>query len=131
MAYELGNSIKVSAGETIIGGQQECSLTMESELSDTTTKDSGDWSEEEVVGLSWSIECSGLIAVDDKGVEALETAWKAKQTVDIKYGTPQKFKKGKALIESLERNSASKEKSTYSVSFKGVGELTDGTEPSL
>lgn len=127
MAYRLGNSIKVTIGEDLIGGQQNCTLTMNSETGDTTTKDSGVWSESEVTGLSWEVSCDGLIAVDDAAVTALETAWKSMQKVTIKYGTPQKFKTGEAIIESLEQNDAMKEKSTYSVSFKGVGELTDGT----
>ena len=125
--YELGNSIKVSVGETLIGGQTECSLTMETETMETTTKDSGNWSEEEAVGLSWSISCDGLVITTDEGLEALETAWKTMSTVDIKYGTATNYKSGKAIIESLEQNSPSKEKTTYSVSLKGVGELTKST----
>ena len=125
--FETGNSIKVSVGEVLIGGQQNCSITMETETYDATTKDSGVWSEEEAVGLSWSIDCDGLILVDDAGLEALLTAWKGLQTVDIKYGTSTKYKTGKAIVESLSQNSSMKEKSTWSVTFKGCGELTDSS----
>ena len=52
MAFEQGNSIKVTIGSTLIGGQQGCSLNMETETSETTTKDSGVWSESEATGLS-------------------------------------------------------------------------------
>lgn len=127
MAYELGNDIRVSVGEKLIGGQQNCSLNMETETGDTTTKDSGVWSESEAVGLSWSVDCDGLIAVDDEGVEALITAWQTMKTVDIKYGKTGKYRKGKAIIESLSQNASQKEKCTYSVTFKGVGELTKDT----
>lgn len=124
--YRLGNNVRVSVGEQLIGGQQNCSLSMNSETGDTTTKDSGIWSESEVTGLSWSVSCDGLITVDDAAVSVLEAAWKNAEKVTIQYGTADKFKTGQAIIESLEQNDAMKEKSTYSVSFIGVGALEDG-----
>ena len=126
--YRLGNNIRVSVGETLIGGQQNCSLTMSSETAETTTKDSGMWAESEVTGLSWSVSCDGLIAVDDAAVAALEAAWKNAEKVQIQYGTADAYKMGDAIIESLEQNDAMKEKSTYTVSFVGVGELKDSSE---
>ena len=126
--YRLGNNIRVSVGDQLIGGQQNCTLSMNSETGDTTTKDSGIWAESEVTGLSWSVSCDGLIAVDDAAVIALETAWKKAEKVTIQYGTAEAYKTGEAIIESLEQNDAMKEKSTYTVSFIGVGEIKDGPE---
>ena len=124
MAFEQGNSVKVTIGSTLIGGQQGCSINMETETSDTTTKDSGVWSEAEAIGLSWSVDLDGLVVVGDEGLEALEEAWENLQQVDVKYGTAEKYKSGKAIITSLSSNSPSKEKTTYSVSLQGVGALT-------
>ena len=124
MAFEQGNSIKVTIGSTLIGGQQGCSLNMETETSETTTKDSGVWAESEATGLSWSVDCDGLVVVDDDGLEALEEAWRTLSKVTVKYGTHEKYKTGQAIITSLSQNSPSKEKTTYSVSLQGVGELT-------
>ena len=124
MAFEKGNDIRVSIGNVLIGGQQGCSINRETETSDTTTKDSGIWSEAEAIGLSWSVDCDGLVVVGDEGLEALETAWENLQQVDVKYGSAERYKTGKAIITSLSSNSASKEKTTYSVSFQGVGALT-------
>ena len=124
MAFELGNDIRVSVGDVLIGGQQGCSINRETETSDTTTKDSGVWSEAEAIGLSWSVDCDGLVVVGDEGLEALENAWENMQQVDIKYGSASNYKTGKAIITSLSSNSAKKEKTTYSVSFQGVGALT-------
>lgn len=127
--YEKGNDIRISVGATLIGGQQDCSLNRETETSDTTTKDSGHWSEEEAVGLSWSVDCSGLVPVDDEGLKALETAWETMKTVDVKYGKAGNYKVGKAIIESLSQNAPQKEKCTYSVTLKGVGALTKDALP--
>ena len=124
MAFEKGNDIKVSVGSTLIGGQQNCSINRETETSDTTTKDSGVWSEAEAIGLSWSVDLDGLVVVGDAGLKALETAWENLQQVDVKYGTSTNYKSGKAIITSLSSNSANKEKTTYSVSLQGVGALS-------
>ena len=123
MAFEKGNDIKVSVGATLIGGQQNCSINRETETSDSTTKDSGVWSEAEAIGLSWSVDLDGLVVVGDAGLKALETAWENLQQVDVKYGTSTDYKSGKAIITSLSSNSANKEKTTYSVSLQGVGAL--------
>ena len=123
MAFEKGNDIRVSVGSTLIGGQQNCSINRETETSDTTTKDSGVWSEAEAIGLSWSVDLDGLVVVGDAGLKALETAWENLQQVDVKYGTASNYKSGRAIITSLSSNSASKEKTTYSVSLQGVGAL--------
>ena len=124
MAFEKGNDIRVSIGEILIGGQQGCSINRETETSETTTKDSGVWAESEATGLSWSVDCDGLVVVGDEGLEALETAWENLQKVDVKYGSAEKYKTGKAIITSLSSNSPSKDKTTYSVSLQGVGALT-------
>ena len=83
MAFEKGNDIRLSIGDVLIGGQQGCSLNRETETAETTTKDSGVWSESEAVGLSWSVDCDGLVVVGDEGLEALETAWENLQQVDV------------------------------------------------
>ena len=128
MAFEKGNDIKISVGATLIGGQQNCSINRETETSDSTTKDSGVWSEAEAIGLSWSVDLDGLVVVGDAGLKALETAWENLQQVDVKYGTSTNYKSGRAIITSLSSNSASKEKTTYSVSLQGVGALSKTEE---
>ena len=124
MAFEQGNDIRVSIGEVLIGGQQGCSINRETETTDSTTKDSGVWSESEAIGLSWSVDCDGLVVVGDEGLQALENAWENLQQVDVKYGSSSNYKTGKAIITSLSSNSPSKDKTTYSVSLQGVGALT-------
>ena len=124
MAFEQGNDIRVSIGEVLIGGQQGCSINRETETTDSTTKDSGVWSESEAIGLSWSVDCDGLVVVGDEGLQALENAWENLQQIDVKYGSSSNYKTGKAIITSLSSNSPSKDKTTYSVSLQGVGALT-------
>ena len=122
--YELGNDIMVSLDEEIIGGQKDCSLNRESSTTDVTTKESGMWSEEEITGLSWSVDLSGFVTVDYEKFDKLQTAWREAELVDVKYGKPGRYEEGKAIITSLSTNSAAKDKSTYSVSLKGYGKLS-------
>ena len=128
MAFEKGHDIRVSIWATLIGGKQNCTIYRDTETSDTTTKDSGVWSEAEAIGLSWSVDLDGLVVVGDAGLKALETAWENLQQVDVKYGTSTNYKSGRAIITSLSSNSASKEKTTYSVSLQGVGALSKTEE---
>lgn len=127
-SYEQGNDIKVTIGSTLIGGQTGASINYESETAETTTKDSGDWSEAEVTGLSWSVDLDGMVVVGDQGLAALRTAWKTKAKVQVKVGTPTEYESGEAIIASYSKNAPAKEKSTYSVSLQGVGPLTE-TKP--
>ena len=122
--YELGNDIMVSLDDEVIGGQKDCSLNRESSTSDVTTKESGIWSEEEITGLSWSVDLSGFVTTDYEKFDKLQTAWRNAEQVDVKYGKPGRYEQGKAIITSLSTNSAAKDKTTYSLSLKGYGPLT-------
>jgi len=122
--YELGNDIMVSLGGEVIGGQKDCSLNRESVTADVTTKESGMWSEEEITGLSWSVDLSGFVTTDYEKIDKLQEAWRNAEQVDVKYGKPGRYEQGKAIITSLSTNSAAKDKTTYSLSLKGYGPLT-------
>jgi len=122
--YELRNDIMVSLGGEVIGGQKDCSLNRESATADVTTKESGMWSEEEITGLSWSVDLSGFVTTDYEKIDKLQEAWRNAEQVDVKYGKPGRYEQGKAIITSLSTNSAAKDKTTYSLSLKGYGPLT-------
>jgi len=122
--YELRNDIMVSLGGEVIGGQKDCSLNRESATADITTKESGMWSEEEITGLSWSVDLSGFVTTDYEKIDKLQEAWRNAEQVDVKYGKPGRYEQGKAIITSLSTNSAAKDKTTYSLSLKGYGPLT-------
>ena len=122
--YEIANDIMVSLNGEVIGGQKDCSMNRESSTTDVTTKESGMWSEEEITGLSWSVDLSGFVTVDYEKFDKLQTAWRNAELVDVKYGKPGRYEQGKAIITSLSTNSVAKDKSTYSLSLKGYGPLT-------
>ena len=122
--YEIANDIMVSLNGEVIGGQKDCSMNRESSTTDVTTKESGMWSEEEITGLSWSVDLSGFVTTDYAKFDKLQTAWRNAELVDVKYGKAGRYEQGKAIITSLSTNSVAKDKSTYSLSLKGYGPLT-------
>ena len=99
--YELGNDIMVSLDGEVIGGQKDCSLNRESSTSDVTTKESGIWSEQEITGLSWSVDLSGFVTTDYEKFDKLQTASRNAEQVDVKDGTPGRDAQGKAIISYM------------------------------
>ena len=122
--YEVANDIMVALDGEVIGGQKDCSINRESATTDVTTKESGMWSEEEITGLSWSVDLSGFVTVDYEKYDKLQSAWREAELVTVKYGKPGRYEEGKAIITSLSSNSSAKDKSTYSLSLKGYGPLS-------
>lgn len=118
------------------------SLRMNTETSDTSTKDHGIWSAAEVTRISWEASTEALVTVDasTNSWDTLFTAMKAGTTVTLKMGVPanydsdgipqagwsvptSKYYTGSALITSLERNDPNNEDSSMTATFTGVGEL--------
>ena len=119
--YENGSNVRIYVNGKMVAGQQNCTLDMSSSTIDCSTKESGLYEEFEVAGLGWSISLDGLVPLTDDAYEILEEAWEATEIVELHIGRTGKYKKGKAVIESLSLNSPMKDKSKYSCSLKGCG----------
>jgi hypothetical protein len=44
-----------------------CQIHISAELQDSSSKDSGDWQEQEVTGLSWDVQTDSLVTIEDNG----------------------------------------------------------------
>lgn len=86
------------------------------------------WEEKVVNGLSYTVTTEGLVFYGETaaGYARLLRAWKSGKTVKLKCmereNDDKPYLKGDCVIDSLERNDAAKEKSTYSASFSNSGE---------
>jgi len=123
-----------------IAGATSCQVSVEAQLSETSTKDStGDWSDQECVGKSWSGSVDALILGTDNaaitGLSALslvgQTVWVEfiettgeKNRADASTGT--KYT-GTAIVQSISQTHQNKQTSSWSMSFTGVGALTSGS----
>ena len=126
-------------------------LSLNTETSDTSSKDDGLWSKSELTGLNWQITSESIgspsedEAVDISYEELLDMCM-AGEPVDIVSGIPKNKSndgvpeggwqepdgtspslvhyKGKALITAVELNAPNGDNSSISATFTGVGKLT-------
>ena len=81
MAAVRGLDILVYQGDTVLGSQQNCTLSMESESIDCSNKNSFGWADFIAGAKSWSIECEGQFVSTEQ--EALMTAFVDGEFVQI------------------------------------------------
>lgn len=132
--------ILVGAGSAAkcIARAKSCTINIEAQLEDTSTKDStGDWAENEGVGKSWNMTTDSLVVLeDDNGgktvldfIDAVGTKFaiefdetsgtqnRAAQNSDIK-------RTGYAILQSVSINSTNRQQVTYSTQWTGSGPLS-------
>jgi TP901-1 family phage major tail protein len=130
--------IKLRIGSTpvAIAKLTECSLTINGETRDITTKDSSGW-RELTSGLStWSVKVSGLIDYNS-GATAnsmlLADAIVAKTTLVAEFGTGvtgDEKMSGSVIVTSFEKSAPSTaQNTTFSCSLEGTGALTIAAYP--
>lgn len=134
-----GTSLVVLVGTEVIAHATSCTLSVSADLPDATTKQSGGWAEE-IAGLrSWSLTTDGLATVEPTGtnyvVGDLFSALNGRTKVTVKFTTVNGstpitgdlYWEGDAFLESLDITADMESPVTYSASFTGTGELSQGT----
>ena len=123
----------------ILGGQKNCSLSMDADTIDVSNKNDFGWSSFIAGSRSWSISCDGQFITDDPGQKALMDAFLDSKEVVIEMsdailadeskGIQGKaatiYYSGTAVITSLELEASYDDVFAYSVEFNGKGPLTD------
>ena len=136
-----GTSLVVLVGSEVIAHATSCTLSISADLPDSTTKQSGGWADH-IAGLrSWSLTTDGLATVEPTGsnyvvadLSSLITG-SGRSTVTVKFTTVNGstpitgdlYWTGDAFLESLDITADMESPVTYSASFTGSGELTQGT----
>jgi TP901-1 family phage major tail protein len=116
-----------------IGGQKNCSLSMEADTIDTSNKNDFGWASFIGGAKSWTVSCDGQFMADDDGQKALMAAFIAgtnvqvemKQTVKDAEGkeTYPVYFAGEAAITSIEVEAAYDDVCALSLELQGVGPL--------
>lgn len=118
-------SVTVAGTKTVIGGQSGATLNLETNLTETTSKDDGQWASSVPGVRSWSIETEGFVVVDDVAQAELENIWLTNGSLDAEINFPSGKKyTGKVLIESQSFEMPQDDAVSFSVSFTGSGPLT-------
>lgn len=137
-----GTSLVVLVGTEVIGFSTSCSLSLNMDAPDASTKQSLGFAEEIGGQMSWSLTTDGLATVvpgvvtSVVSVGELTTLLVARTAVTVKFTTVSTGStvvtgdliwSGLAFIESVDLTADMESPVTYSVSFKGTGPLTQAT----
>jgi predicted secreted protein len=141
-----GTSLVVLIGTEVIAFATSCSLSIAIDAPDASTKQSLGWADEIGGQKSWSLTTDGLATVVPGAVATyistteLSNLAIARTAVTVKFTTVDNstvggvtpvtgdtIYSGSAFIESVDMTADMENPVTYSVSFKGTGALTIGT----
>jgi predicted secreted protein len=127
MAIQNATAVTLSIGGEVMAHATSCSLSVNSDLRDATTKSSGGWSES-LGGLrSW--EMSGDAFVDLSGANAILSDCFTiidggdAVTVVFTVGTAGDTYTGQGFITSVSADAGVEENATFSVSITGTDNL--------
>lgn len=125
MAVTRGLDILVYVGEVVVGGQKNCTLSMEAETIDISNKEDFGWASFIGGAKSWNISCDGQFIASNEGTVQLFEAFKSANnvTVEMKNADESVYFQGSAQITSIEIEASFDDVATLSIEFTGVGEL--------
>ena len=127
MAITKGLDVLVSVGETVLGGQKNCSLSVEADTIDISNKNDFGWASFIGGAKSWSVSCDGQFITDDPGQAALMEAFVAGENVTIEMKTKDEkgtvYFGGDAAITSIEVEAAFDDVCALSLELQGKGPL--------
>jgi len=138
-----GTSLVVLIDGQVIAHSTSCSLSFNVDTPDASDKESLGWANEIGGQMSWSLTTDGLSTVVPGALTTyvstgeLMTLATARTAVTVKFTTVTAggsttvsgdlYWSGSAFIESVDMTADMENPVTYSVSFKGTGALTQGT----
>lgn len=128
-------------GGKCIAMATSCTFHVSASLEDSSSKDStGDWQEQEVVGLSWDAQTDSLITLTDNGTNGelpqdllglIINKTLVTLTFDTTSGTNNRTaqnsaikKSGHAYVTDVQITAANRQNSTLTVQFTGTGALS-------
>lgn len=127
-------------GGKCIAMATSCQFHVSAELQDSSSKDSGDFQEQEVVGLSWDAQTDSLVTLEDNGTNGelpqdllslIINKTKVTLTFDQTAGTNNRVgqnavikKSGQAYVSDVQITAQNRQNSTMTVQFQGTGALS-------
>lgn len=136
-----GTSLVVMVGTEVVAHATSCSLSISADLPDSTTKQSGGWTDHIAGVRSWSLTTDGLATVDPAATAnyyttgELVSALNSRATVTVMFTTVSGTTvvtgdlkwSGLAFVESMDITADMESPVTYSATFTGTGALTQAT----
>ena len=136
-----GTSLVVLISGQVIGHSTSCSLSLAVDAPDASDKEAGGWAVEIGGQKSWSVTTDGLstvvpgvlanyVSTDELMILAADRVAVTLKFTTVTGTTPvtgDVYWTGSAFIESVDITADMENPVTFSVSFKGTGALTTGT----
>lgn len=146
MATIKGQNLRVMVGTT--SGGEKCvamavnaTFHVSAQMEDSSTKDStGDWQEQEVIGLSWDAQTDSLVTLTDNGTNGelpqdllslIINKTKVHLVFDETAGTNNRVAKNSAIkrsgwayVTDVSVSAQNRQNSQISVQFQGTGPLS-------
>jgi len=117
--------VEDSAGEMIqVGGQRGATLNREGETLEATSKDTNGWRDYKPGFKEWSVDCDGVVIVDDEGYNYLEEAFHNDSPVQATVAMPSgTVYTGDTIVTSFPLEMPYDDLATYTLTLQGAGEL--------
>lgn len=130
-----GTDLCVYSGANKIAYSDSCKLSLNMSMRDTSNKDSAGWETCLPGNRGWTIEASGLVALDTLyNLAYLMNLIINKTSVSLKFKTANDsdyYFEGSGYVTSIGIDAGTEQNVKYSISFKGTGALAlTGSTPS-
>lgn len=136
-----GQNLRVMVGGKCVAMATSCTIHVAAQTEDSSTKDdTGDWAENEVVGLSWDASTDSLVTLFDNGTNGelpvdllslIINKTKVQLTFDTTAGTNNRTgqnsaikKSGYAYLTDYSLTAPNRQNSTLTCQFSGTGALS-------
>lgn len=136
-----GQNLRVMVGGKCVAMATSCTIHVAAQTEDSSTKDdTGDWAENEVVGLSWDASTDSLVTLSDNGTNGelpvdllslIINKTKVQLTFDTTGGTNNRTgqnsaikKSGYAYLTDYSLTAPNRQNSTLTCQFSGTGALS-------
>lgn len=136
-----GQNLRVMVGGKCVAMATSCTIHVAAQTEDSSTKDdTGDWAENEVVGLSWDASTDSLVTLTDNGTNGelpvdllslIINKTKVQLTFDTTDGTNNRTgqnsaikKSGYAYLTDYSLTAPNRQNSTLTCQFSGTGALS-------
>lgn len=136
-----GQNLRVMVAGKCIAMATSCQIHIGTQLDDASTKDNtGDWAEQEVVGLNWDMQTDSLVVLEDNGsngelptdlMSLIINKTKVTLTFDQTAGTNNRTgqnsaikRSGEAYLTDFSLTAPNRANSTLTCQFTGTGALS-------
>lgn len=126
-----GTAVTVKVGGAFIAHTTSASVSATQETRNTTTKDSGKYTDILPTRISYEVSVEGMVAYDAaQGYEELWTSMDGQTAVTLLWGTHvagDPSYTGSAYVTSLSKDASLDDNATFSCTFMVTGGVTVGT----